>query len=666
MLIAVGPADWAVFSGAGISGAGPARLPMGNRLRNDVLGVLFAAVEDVMPGKIPTELTAELTASNRKLEVVIGRLVQTIGEDALGCLFALRLHLPNESHLLAAVHLAHGGLHVTVNLDVGIEVAYDLLTKRRRLPAAEEATYASCLAAWQRLLPPCVPPLHLIVLKQEFDDWVAGGRPPGLLKLHGSLSLDQRGLLDPVVVDIDELAQLSTGRVAAVDRLGEAHRLLITGYAGEDIDCYAPLLKHVGSACDWRQVSGGERVRDVVHSRGGRFFDGRPEGLAVTGLLEVLGQATIPDWPEGPVGLQRYETRFRRWADELRQQHAVEDIASAAGWLLADIGHHDLAVNVLRRTATRKPTSAQRVRLATVLFERAGGNDRREAAQLFRRVATDRDTPRATRLHALLRVGDEARGRLIVGSPTALLLAVAAPTTVLAMTRGGRAEPEAAATAYRALQQLALRLGERAAALVPASGRAPLAALLQHAANLGIASIRLTSNGNAAGLARQHQLALLTLAAMLHHRSVPAGLLTQLEELRSAYLHGDDLPGVGNCLVTRALAYLADGHVEAARTCLAEARDCYIASRVGVPSPAGMAFADAADRLITVFGYRPAPASWLRYPSALTGSSSLRQHQPRLEALLAEHRRLRTSESRVRENSIHGSGSLPSRARMPA
>lgn len=237
-----------------------------------------------------------------------------------------------------------------------------------------------------------------------------------------------------------------------------------------------------------------------------------------------------------------------------------------------------------------------------MLYERGAGDDQREAARLFGRLARDPQAPRSMRLHALLRVGDEARGRLVTGNPSAAVLAVASPVAVLLWTRGGRTEPEAAATAYRALQQLALRLGERLAAVVPAAGRRPLAVLLQNAARLGSMSIGLTSNGNAAGLARQHQCALLVIAALLQHHLVPDEVLAQLETLRAAYLNGDDLPGAGNCLVTQGLAELVRGDPEGARTRLAQARDLYAESRTGPPNPAGMASALAAERLINRFG----------------------------------------------------------------
>ncbi len=36
--------------------------------------------------------------------------------------------MPNEAQMLAALHLVLGGTHVTLNFDIGIELAYELLT----------------------------------------------------------------------------------------------------------------------------------------------------------------------------------------------------------------------------------------------------------------------------------------------------------------------------------------------------------------------------------------------------------------------------------------------------------------------------------------------------------------------------------------------------------
>jgi len=99
-----------------------------------VLRVIHAAASQVASTDVSDRALAELVDSQRKPEVVLGRLWGTVGEDMLRCPLALRLNMPNEAHLLAALHLARGGMHVTLNFDVGIKLAHNLLTGRAELP----------------------------------------------------------------------------------------------------------------------------------------------------------------------------------------------------------------------------------------------------------------------------------------------------------------------------------------------------------------------------------------------------------------------------------------------------------------------------------------------------------------------------------------------------
>src|SRR5262249_52082475 len=183
----------------------------------------------------PTLVTADqydqLRKGPYKLEVILGRLWGTIGDDALRCLLALRLDVPNEAHLLAALHLVQGGTHVTLNFDVGIELGYALLTGRAELPAHAPSEYRDALVAWRRLVTDAPAPLEVVAGHDAFAGWRRRGGPPALLKIHGSLTEDQSNLVDVVVVDIEELGQLTEERLAAIERLSNADRLLITGYS---------------------------------------------------------------------------------------------------------------------------------------------------------------------------------------------------------------------------------------------------------------------------------------------------------------------------------------------------------------------------------------------------------------------------------------------------
>ncbi|HYS35095.1 MAG TPA: SIR2 family protein, partial [Pseudonocardiaceae bacterium] len=342
----------AVFSGAGISGEAPASLPRGFALRDDVLRHMHTAARAVAPDLVTAAALDALVASPRKLEVVLGRLWGTIGADALRCLLALRVEVRNEAHLLAALHLALGGTHVSLNFDVGIELAYGLLTGRGTLPATAPDEYRAALPAWRALVPRDTPPLRVVVAHDEFARWAATGGRPALLKIHGSLTADQRDLVDVVVVDIEELGQLSDGRRAAIDSLRTADRLLITGYSGTDPDVYEPLLaaaeRPTSTWCCY-QLDTRSPVHDDTAAHGIEMRLGAPDGLAVTALRDLLGHLDVPGWPALPVPGPTYRERFDEWADWLRSRHTAQAVAKAWAWLVADLGDLDTAVAILRR-----------------------------------------------------------------------------------------------------------------------------------------------------------------------------------------------------------------------------------------------------------------------------------------------------------------------------
>ena len=379
--------------------------------------------------------------------------------------------------MLSAVHLARGGTHITLNFDVGIEIAYHLLTGRAELPTDAPAEFRQLLPRWQRLVPADTPPLLVAASRAELNGWDTAGRPPALLKPHGSLTLDQTSLVDVVVVDIEELGQLTAGRRAAVQRVTDADVLLITGYSGGDPDVYRPLLDaaptHDGHRTTWRcfSLADDSPVHADTGAHGIGLVLGAPGGLATTALRDVLGLSGAPAWPELTIPQPAYEERFRDWAHRFTQAHSPAQFAGAWAWLAADLGNLDIAEEIASRLAVTGDVAAQ-LRHAEILYTRARGSDRDNAARLFHEIGRDQGVSLATRTHCMLRAGDVARGRAIRGKPgpaTAVYLAraFAEPARVLLLTGNGRREQEAAADAYRALQQTGLRGLERAAAAAP-------------------------------------------------------------------------------------------------------------------------------------------------------------------------------------------------------
>jgi hypothetical protein len=109
-------------------------LPRGFGLRDDVLETMHEGARDRLGPLVSDDQLDRIRGEAYDLEVVLGRLWGTVGPDALDCIFALRVNVPNEAHMLSTLHLLRRGTHVTVNFDIG-ELAYDLMCGRDDLPA---------------------------------------------------------------------------------------------------------------------------------------------------------------------------------------------------------------------------------------------------------------------------------------------------------------------------------------------------------------------------------------------------------------------------------------------------------------------------------------------------------------------------------------------------
>jgi hypothetical protein len=595
----------AVFSGAGISGDPPASLPRGFGLRDDLLRCMHAAARHSLGSQVTDGQLADLVDSARKLEVVLARLSGAAGAEAADCLLSLRLRVPNEAHMLAGLQLAHGGTHVTLNFDVGIELAHDLVCGGPAAAVLPEP-YRSAVVGWQALAPRNAAALRVVATRPEFDAWVADGKPAALLKVHGSLSADQRSLVDVVVLDIDELGQLAPSRRAAIDSLGLAGRLLITGYSGADPDVYRPLLEAapagLSSWCCY-SLSPDSPVPEDLRARQIALSTGKPAGLAVTALRGLLGLSSAPDWPAQLLAGSGYREHFNDWASQFTATRSADKIAVAWAWLLADGGDLDTAERMLRVLAGRDSADGGTLmRYAEVLYTRARGDDRLRAEALYRRIAADRHIDRGIRLMCRLRSGDVSRGRAVRGgrlAPLSVLRAYAQPLRVLAATRAGRREQEAAADAYRGLQHTTLRLLERAAATAPTWSWPALGRLCGATRRLGGPAERLAGNGNRRSLIRQHRLLLSAYQSLFAGRPPAAGLEDEIRSLRDAYRAADDLPGSGNLAATLAVTAAARNDDDAARKLIGEARADYAAGRPDAqPIASGQALLVAIQRLL--------------------------------------------------------------------
>lgn len=594
-----------MFSGAGISGEAPASLPRGFGLRNDLLKLMHAAARESLGDQVTAEQLADLLGSGRKLEVVLARLSGAAGPDAADCLLALHVSVPNEAHMLAALHLALSGTHVTLNFDIGIELAYELLTGGVAADGLPQP-YDSALDGWRTLVPADIPALRVVASHQEFDDWTAEGQGPALLKVHGSLSRDQHHLVDVVVLDIDELGQLTASRRAAIESLGQARCLLITGYSGADPDVYRPLLTAspagLSSWCCYSLPEGSPVPQDL---RTGQvsLTTGAPGGLAATALRKLLGLTGEPSWPQQELPGVRYRERFDDWAQQYSAGRSADKIAVAWAWLLADGGDLDTAEGMLSELAGRESADAGTLlRYAEVLYTRARGDDRTRAERRYRQIAADKRADLGTRLMCRLRSGDISRGRVIRDGQVAtshLMRAYIQPLRVLVTTRAGRREKEAAADAYRALQHTTLRILERTAATTPKWCWPLLAQLCRATRRFSYPAERLAANGNRRSLIRQHRLLLSAYACLLSGQPPPPGLQQEIDSLRDAYRSIDDLPGSGNLAATLAVLAAAQKDLPHAKRLIGEARSDYTVGRPdNQPIASGEALLIAIQRII--------------------------------------------------------------------
>jgi hypothetical protein len=587
----------AVFSGAGISGAQPAGLPLGNTLRNDILTVIFDrawefdhAKRTSPPTMVDRALLLELQASPTKLEVVVGRLSSTVGPVGKKCLLALRTTLPNEAHMLAALHLARGGSHVTLNFDIGVEIAYQLLTGEAELPEDAPTPLRVALDRWQSLAPEHPPALRVLCEESEFARW-DGELEHSLFKLHGSLDSSQTRLRSPVVVDTEQLHQLSHSRLSVLEGLRRADQVVVTGYSGEDIDIYLPLLGVLSrTSAVWTALGfrDGTSVQTHLRKRAIPYVVRDPAGLATTVLRELLNLDTDgAQWPEIATPGTSYAQRFSAWTSELVKELSPPDAAEVMGWLLADLGNYDTAVALLDKIQHPSPRAS--IRIAEALYQRNAPGDRARSRSIYRGLVR-RTRARSFRLHGLLRLGDIARGDA-AKRPWRLLPAFLRPIQVLGLTAVARNQHEARSDAYRALQQTSLRVMERAIPRSPTLAWPMLASACRVLSRLGSRAELLTKNGNRQSLVRQQRLTLLGLSALLGNRHPEDAWSLLLEQTARAYEYGNDLAGAGNCTASLALHYAARDDQAGAEALLKEAADLYSASRPDAPPPAaGTAF----------------------------------------------------------------------------
>jgi hypothetical protein len=591
--------DIGVFSGAGLSHAEPAGLPLGNGLRDLVLDLCHAGAQAIAPAQVAAADLAALHASAVKLEVVLGRLHGVIGDSALGCLHALRLQMPNTGHLLAGLHLLHGGSHVTVNFDEGIELAVDLLIGTRALPAAADPSFGRSLAAWQGLVPahPVTPVVAATEL--EFRDWLARGTPAALLKIHGSVraSGTSMALAEPVVLDEPELAQLSQAKRAALAQICRPLTTVVSGYSGQDIDVYRPLLQAAArTRLVWAAPTVLAEVRTDLGAHGSADIRDGPDGYADIALARAFGMSSVPAWPSTPATAGTFTDRLIPWLSLMATQPPGA-FAEAYAWLLADSGRLDEAVAILSAITSQAGRRAEpRLlnRLADAEYDRNQPGDKKRARRRWLRMALRPDTTALLRAYALTRAGESFRGEALSATSRfqqllALTGAAALPALAVGLCLGGRRNPNEAARAMSALSGLALRVTE---SIPPrTSPRRHVGRLIAAAgARTGNRALRLQPTGSRMLFLRQQSSELAAYLALLAGRAPAADTLATVREIQHVYRAAGDPRGIANATAALAVVAMAAGDRLVAAALLDDAEQLYADSRPGqVPDPAGVA-----------------------------------------------------------------------------
>lgn len=589
-----------IFSGAGLSASFPAGLPLGWAFRDLLLDMCYEEARLISPGAADPAVFDAVKGGTYKLEVVLGRIAATVGSAAVDVVTLLDLTVPNESHMLAALALAHGGTHVTVNLDEGVELAYKLLTGSATLPATTDPALGTALPSWQALVPANCPPLSVIASQREFNVWKSKRSSYTLLKIHGSIRRvhDHIDIIDPVVEDELEYAGLSPARLASLDVLTRASTVIITGYSGLDIDVYNPLIERLaGSETIWAAPEVSPQVRsDLAGLARARVIDGRPAGLATTALRGLFGFTSVPAWPEIVLSGATFTERATSWAAQFRADAPVGARAEAYAWFLADIGLYDTAhilLNELYKSTGRGPSPRLRSRMADVLYDRHNPGDRRTAAGIWVRAIFLSSTSRAQRAYACTRLGEIGRGVAIHGPlplrPIGFGMAIFGPSAAVAITRNGQVDTRETARALSALSGLGLRTLESLPPLLLLRAR-PVTRCLAHAAYAaGKRAQRLAPGGNRLLFIRQQLNELALMKLLLTHCSIELSIVEDLRRIGTIYERAEDIRGQANIACALALAAIVDRNFNAAKMHLDNAQDLYARGRPGqLPDPSGM------------------------------------------------------------------------------
>lgn len=367
----------AILSGAGVSTEAPASVPLASAIRTQILNGLLIRAAPV--ADLESTIGPYIVGRPWRLEYVLGRLLRTLPADAADRLAeAFEVPLPNRTHLLLAAHLVAGGVQATLNYDDGIDQAFRLLATSVDPPPGPDAAVASSLRAWREFVGPVGARLAAIGNDRAFVEWRNAPTYPALFKVHQGANTRGHGRIPRsglVLSDDDQLGGLPADRAFVVPLLG-SRELIITGYAGDDLDLFEPLLSILRrDHFLWATRTG---LKDSpIRSEIAAIDPTQPMRFEAEALLERLLPGA-PSWPRSEVDPDRFAIRLDAWIQAIPHESAAEALAS----MLVDARLYDPAVEVLERLSEKRSVRVAQ-RLADALYHRALGSDRGRAARLY-------------------------------------------------------------------------------------------------------------------------------------------------------------------------------------------------------------------------------------------------------------------------------------------
>ena len=557
------PTRVGLFTGAGISSGPPARLPLGPTFHRLLRQACGSQARTFAPDVVDERVLGALQSGRWNL---LARIENTLPGSGRGAVRAMRVDVPNEEHLLAAIHLARGGYHVTVNFDDGLELAYDLLAGRRWL-SPEYVDASEALPAWRRWFPPAAPTLSVASRPDQFATRHYRSRPL-LVKLHGSLgeAADGVALSLPAVTDEPDIVDLGIARRAALDELARHPFILVTGFSGGDPASTSPVMRCL-ERTSFAWVA--PEVRTAVRATVSGLDPSQPEIGYAVGILRGVLNVNAPTWPADPAKTP-FRARFDAWLDALPVTVGAEVVA----WSLKDAGRVDEAVELLDRVARADGRARTRLRLADALAHRGAPGDRKVARRLLLGllVNAEVDVRRVASLRLAGHLADRRQSRIATVAWLPAQLTMAGLTAAADLGAAPRARTRA--TAVRANSALHLLERELAGKGSVEGWRAPAL----HAATRTLRQVRGAlsdsadePSGRQRVQLRRQAVELRAIAAIIRARPLPTSALHELDELTDLYVHLSDQRGQADTVATRSLVLATRAARASARAALRKA-----------------------------------------------------------------------------------------------